>query len=91
MEGIRAAAAWLNEAQAIEKDFSEKERIQVRMGMHLGDVIVDPSGDLYGDGINIAARLEKFAPVGTICIDEATRTHLVGKIDLPITPLGRSD
>ena len=88
VEGIRAATAWLGEIQASEKEFGEKDRIQLRMGMHLGDVIVDPGGDLYGDGINIAARLEKHAPVGTICIDEATRTRLTGKIDLPITPLG---
>jgi len=88
VEGIRAAAAWLNESDRLEEHFSEKDRIQVRMGMHLGDVIVDPSGELYGDGINIAARLEQHAPVGTICIDEATRMHLVGKIDMPITQLG---
>jgi len=88
VEGVRAATAWLAETQALEKDFGEKDRIQLRMGMHLGDVIVAPRGELYGDGINIAARLEKHAPLGTICIDEGTRTHLTGKIDLPITPLG---
>jgi adenylate cyclase len=88
VEAVRAAAAWLNEIGRLESLLGEEERIQVRMGLHLGDVIVGQDGDLFGDGVNVAARLEKYAPPGAICVDEATRTHLTGKIDLEISPLG---
>jgi adenylate cyclase len=51
-------------------DFMPEERIEFRMGIHLGDVIVQPDGDLLGDGVNIAARLEGIAEPGGICLSE---------------------
>ena len=49
----------------------EDRRIVFRIGIHLGDVVEENDGDLMGDGVNIAARLEGIAKPGTICLSEA--------------------
>ena len=58
----------------------EDQRIVFRIGINLGDIIVDPDGDIYGDCVNVAARLEAFAPTGGIAISRAVceqvRDHL---------------
>jgi TolB-like protein/class 3 adenylate cyclase/Flp pilus assembly protein TadD len=51
-------------------DFMPDKRIELRVGIHLGDVIVESNGDLMGDGVNIAARLEGIAEPGGICLSE---------------------
>jgi class 3 adenylate cyclase len=53
----------------------EAERMELRIGIHVGDVIAK-DGDLFGDGVNIAARLEALAPPGGICVSRAVRDHL---------------
>src|SRR5262249_2612074 len=52
-------------------DFVPARRIEFRVGIHLGDVIVEPDGDLMGDGVNIAERLEAMAAPGGICLSRA--------------------
>jgi class 3 adenylate cyclase len=53
--------------------------MMLRVGLHLGDVVVQPDGDLLGDGVNIAARLEAIAEPGGICLSEdAYRQVLIG-------------
>jgi adenylate cyclase len=49
-----------------------ERRIEFRIGIHLGDVIEESDGDLMGDGVNIAARLEGIAQPGAICLSEAS-------------------
>jgi adenylate cyclase len=51
-------------------DFAPENRIEFRAGIHLCDVMVQPDGDLLGDGVNIAARLESIAEPGGICLSE---------------------
>ncbi|MFQ6022105.1 MAG: adenylate/guanylate cyclase domain-containing protein [Acidiferrobacterales bacterium] len=58
-------------------DIPEDRRVEFRIGLNLGEVIVD-RGDIYGDGVNVAARLESLADPGGICISESVRTA-VGK------------
>lgn len=62
-------------------------RIQFRIGIHVGDIIFDDN-DIFGDGVNIAARLEGIAEPGGICISDDTQRQIRGKIDLPFDDIG---
>jgi class 3 adenylate cyclase len=63
-------------------------RIEFRVGIHVGDVVEEPDGDLMGDGVNIAARLEGVAKPGTICLSEDAYRQVKSRLDLPIHDLG---
>src|SRR6266404_2799664 len=58
---------------------SQERRIEFRMGVNLGDVIVEGK-DIFGDGVNVAARLESIAPVGGVCISRAVRDQVRDKL-----------
>jgi class 3 adenylate cyclase/TolB-like protein len=62
------------------KDVPEEKRLVFRMGVHLGDVIVD-DGDIFGDGVNIAARLQEIAEPGGICLSQAVHATIHKNID----------
>ncbi len=66
----------------------EDRRIELRMGINLGDVIID-GDDLYGDGINVAARLEGLAEPGGICISGIVHEAVLHKLDIALTDMGR--
>ncbi len=68
-------------------DSSVKESINLRIGVNLGDVVVD-GDDLFGDGVNVAARLEAAAPVGGVLISDAVRAQIAGKCEVPLTDAG---
>ena len=63
-------------------------RIVFRIGIHLGDVVEESDGDLMGDGVNIAARLEGIAEPGAICLSEQAYWQVKGRLDLAVTDLG---
>ena len=65
----------------------EERRVQVRIGINLGDVVVE-GGDLYGDGVNVAARLQEVAAAGGIAVSDAAYMHLSGKLDLVFEDAG---
>ncbi len=64
------------------------KRIEFRIGIHLGDVVEESDGDLMGDGVNIAARLEGIAEPGAICLSEDAYRQVKGRLDLAVTDLG---
>ena len=66
----------------------EDRRIEFRIGIHLGDVVEESDGDLMGDGVNIAARLEGIAKPGAICLSEDAYRQVKGRLDLEVTDLG---
>jgi adenylate cyclase len=68
-------------------NIEENERITFRMGVNLGDVIAE-DGDIYGDGVNIAARLETLAEPGGICISRTVRDHIRDKLPYTFEDLG---
>jgi adenylate cyclase len=67
---------------------TEDRRIVFRIGIHLGDVVEESDGDLMGDGVNIAARLEGVAAPGAICLSEDAYRQVKGRLDLAVTDLG---
>jgi adenylate cyclase len=66
------------------------KRIEFRIGIHLGDVVEESDGDLMGDGVNIAARLEGVAKPGAICLSEQAYWQVKGRLDLKVTDLGNT-
>jgi adenylate cyclase len=68
-------------------DVPENKRIAFRIGVNLGDVIID-SDDIYGDGVNIAARLEALAEPGGICISRVVRDQIRDKLPYPFHDMG---
>jgi adenylate cyclase len=65
-----------------------ERRIEFRVGIHLGDVVEESDGDLMGDGVNIAARLEGIAKPGAICLSEDAYRQVKSRIDLTVSDLG---
>jgi adenylate cyclase len=65
-----------------------ERRIEFRVGIHLGDVVEESDGDLMGDGVNIAARLEGVAKPGAICLSEDAYRQVKGRLDLKVSDLG---
>lgn len=66
----------------------EDRRIVFRIGIHLGDVVEEADGDLMGDGVNIAARLEGIAAPGTVCLSEDAYRQVKTRLDLLVQDLG---
>ena len=65
----------------------EDQRIVFRVGVNLGDVIIE-EGDIHGDGVNVAARLEALAETGGICVSGTVRDHIGERLDLIFDDLG---
>ena len=65
-----------------------ERRIEFRVGIHLGDVVEESDGDLMGDGVNIAARLEGIAKPGAICLSEQAYWQVKGRLEMAVSDLG---
>src|SRR2546430_8717863 len=61
--------------------------IEFRIGVNLGDIIVE-EGDIFGDGVNVAARLESIAPIGGIAVSQSVRDHVGKRLDLAFEDMG---
>ena len=68
----------------------ESQRIRYRIGINLGDVVID-GDDILGDGVNVAARLEAIAEQGGIAISRSARDQILDKLDLPLEDLGEHE
>ena len=66
---------------------TEDRRIEFRIGINVGDIISD-GGDIYGDGVNIAARLETLATPGAICLSDNAYQQIKGKLVLDVSDMG---
>ncbi|BCH23538.1 adenylate class-3/4/guanylyl cyclase [Mesorhizobium sp. L-8-3] len=84
---VACAAAIQSQLATTQADTPPDRRIVLRIGVHLGDVVVEGE-DLLGDGVNIAARLEQLCPPGAVLISGAAHEQLSGKLDLPFTDAG---
>ena len=86
LQQAMSAANYSNDAN--DANDQNRKTILLRIGVNLGDVIVEGS-DLYGDGVNVAARLEALAEPGTICISAKVRDEVQGKIDVKLEDTGK--
>ena len=77
---VKAAIAIQKETGATASALPENRRMRFRIGVHLGDIILKPDGSIYGDGVNIAARLEALAEPAGITISEGIRGAVLGKV-----------
>jgi adenylate cyclase len=87
VDALRCAIEVQNAMAERNRDEATDSRIDFRVGINLGDVLID-EGDLYGDGVNIAARLEGLASPGGICISRTVLTETRGKLAFPVADLG---
>jgi len=87
VEAMRAGVEIQNRLADQPLDLPEDLRMQFRIGINLGDVMVD-NGELFGDGVNVAARLQALADPGGICISEGVHQHVESKLKLAFDDLG---
>jgi len=78
---VSAALVVQSTLDAASKDVPDDRRMRFRIGVHLGDVIEKADGTVYGDGVNIAARLESLAEPGGVTVSESVRIAVRGKVD----------
>jgi adenylate cyclase len=90
VDAMSAAVAIQNELNTRNQALPEERKVHFRIGVNSGDVIED-RGDMYGDGVNIAARLESLAEPGGICISDAVRTAVGKKLDLQYEFMGEQE
>ena len=87
VDAVRCATEIQQEMTARNSQVPDDKRIDFRMGVHQGDIIVD-SGDIFGDGVNVAARLEGIADPGGICVSARVQEDVRGTLDLPFDDIG---
>jgi adenylate cyclase len=88
VDAVRCAIAVQNSMVERFSGVPPDRRIVFRIGIHLGDVVEESDGDLMGDGVNIAARLEGIAKPGAICLSEQAYWQVRSRLDLAVTDLG---
>lgn len=87
VESVAAALAIQTKLARQKADASDAERIRYRIGISLGDIVIQPDGEIYGGSINIAARLQSLADPGGIVIAGNVREQLHGKLDVALEPM----
>ncbi|MGD9615002.1 MAG: adenylate/guanylate cyclase domain-containing protein [Alphaproteobacteria bacterium] len=87
LDALRCAAHVQRELAERNKHVAAERRMEFRVGIHQGDIVVD-DGDIFGDGVNIAARLEGVAEPGGICVSARVQEDAAGRLDLNFEDLG---
>ena len=88
VDAVRCAIEMQNGMVERNAGLPAERRIEFRIGIHVGDVVEESDGDLMGDGVNIAARLEGIAEPGGICLSEDAYRQVRGKISQEFSDLG---
>lgn len=87
VEAVRAAMQFQSRINELTSDDAEDRRILFRVGLNIGDIIVE-AHDIFGDGVNIAARLESIAEPGGICISQTVFNHARDKVPFDVEEAG---
>jgi class 3 adenylate cyclase len=90
VEAVRCAIEIQDSMIERNTGLPSERRIEFRIGIHLGDVVEESDGDLMGDGVNIAARLEGVAEPGAVCLSEDAYRQVKSRLDLAISDLGET-
>ncbi len=88
VDAVRYAVEVQQAVAEREADIPEDRRIAFRVGVNLGDIVID-GDDILGDGVNVAARLEGLAEPGGICVSGTVHEHVAGKLDAVFEDLGK--
>ncbi len=86
-DAVRCAVEVQDRMKRRNSDVSDDRRMEFRIGINLGDIIFE-DGDIYGEGVNIAARVEQLAEVGGICVTAAVHGQVDGRLDVAFEDLG---
>jgi adenylate cyclase len=87
VDAVRCAVEVQREMIARNTDVPVERRLEFRMGINVGDIIIE-DGDIFGDGVNIAARLEALAEPGGICVSAAAHEQVRDRLDISFDDLG---
>src|ERR1700720_1473789 len=87
VDAVRSAVEVQRSMAVQNADVPQDLRIEFRIGIHIGDIIIDDN-DIFGDGVNIAARLEGIAEPGGICISDDAHRQIRGKVDIAFDDIG---
>lgn len=90
VDAVECAVAWQGRLNEREEDLPGHRRLRFRIGINLGDVMIEEE-DIYGDGVNLAARLETLADVGGICVSRTVFNHVKNKVGLDFEDLGEHE
>ena len=85
---VYAALAAQTDIAKRNEDVADDRKMLYRIGIHLGDILEKQDGSIYGDGVNIAARLESLAEAGGICISATVHEQVRNKLEVGFTDLG---
>ena len=88
VDAVRCAIEVQNGLAERNAGVSPERRIEFRVGIHLGDIVEENDGDLMGDGVNVAARLEAICEPGAVCLSEQAYWQVKGRLDLAVSDLG---
>ncbi|UQR62350.1 adenylate/guanylate cyclase domain-containing protein [Bradyrhizobium sp. C-145] len=89
VDAVRCALELQRQTSDRNTGVAADKQISFRIGINLGDVVVESDGDLMGDGVNVAARLENIAPSGSVCLSRAAYDQVKGKIAVAVHDRGR--
>ena len=87
VDAVRSSAEVQRKIAEQNAALPQDQRIELRIGIHVGDIIIDDN-DIFGDGVNIAARLEGFAEPGGVCISDDAYRQIRGKVDVGFDDMG---
>jgi TolB-like protein/class 3 adenylate cyclase/tetratricopeptide (TPR) repeat protein len=90
VEAVRSALQFQARIDDLTNGDARDRRIAFRVGINIGDIIIEPH-DIFGDGVNIAARLESIAEPGGICISSSAYDHVRGKVGVEFADLGEQN
>jgi adenylate cyclase len=87
VDALRCATEWQHGMAERNADLPDATRIEFRIGVHQGDIVVEDD-DIFGDGVNVAARLEGLAEPGGICVSARVQEDVAGRFDLAFDDIG---